>query len=62
MPTFDEVSDDLYSYLNRFDRICTALQIHRDLWVLALVKSLRGHALEVYERLSAEYAQDNEKT
>jgi len=37
------------------------LKISKDLWVLALIKSLKGQALEVHERMKAEDAQDYEK-
>src|SRR6218665_1539662 len=50
MPVFDELLDDLDAWLHRFQRSCEALRINKDLWVLALVKSLKGPALEVYER------------
>ena len=61
MPVFDELLDDLDAWLHRFQRSCEALRINKDLWVLALVKSLKGPALEVYERMSAEDAQDYDK-
>src|SRR6218665_1627754 len=61
MPVFDELLDDLDVWLHRFQRSCEALRINKDLWVLALVKSLKGPALEVYERMSAEDAQDYDK-
>src|SRR6218665_2831611 len=61
MPVYDELLDDLDAWLRRFQRSCEALRINKDLWVLALVKSLKGPALEVYERMSAEDAQDYDK-
>src|SRR6218665_305836 len=57
MPTYDQ-SEDLDCYLNRFELTCSALRISKDLWVLALIKSLKGQALEVHERMRAEDAQD----
>src|SRR6218665_1952889 len=60
MPLYDE-SEDLDIYLNRFEFTCTALKISKDLWVLALIKSLKGQALEVHERMRAEDAQDYDK-
>ena len=60
MPTYDQ-SDDLDSYLHRFELKCNTLKISKDLWVLALIKSLKGQALEVHERMKAEDAQDYEK-
>src|SRR6218665_1916802 len=60
MPLYDE-SEDLDIYLNRFELTCSALKISKDLWVLALIKSLKGQALEVHERMRAEDAQDYDK-
>src|SRR6218665_1217211 len=60
MPTHDQ-SEDLHCYLNRFELTCNPLKISKDLWVLALIKSLKGQALEVHERMKAEDAQDYEK-
>src|SRR6218665_3106011 len=56
MPTYDQ-SEDLHCYLNRFELTCNTLKISKDLWVLALIKSLKGQALEVHERMKAEDAQ-----
>src|SRR6218665_3208314 len=44
MPTYDQ-SEDLDSYLHRFELMCNTLKIRKDLWVLALIKSLKGQAL-----------------
>src|SRR6218665_2709239 len=55
MPTYDQ-SEDLHCYLNRFELTCNTLKISKDLWVLALIKSLKGQALEVHERMKAEDA------
>src|SRR6218665_2219656 len=60
MPTYDK-SEDLHCYLNRFELTCNTLKISKDSWVLALIKSLKGQALEVHERMKAEDAQDYEK-
>src|SRR6218665_1768118 len=61
MPVFDSEVDDLDIWLCRFERCCTAFRINKDLWVLAMIKSLKGHALEVYERMRADEAHDYEK-
>src|SRR6218665_3210370 len=61
MPTYDSEVDDLDIWLCRFERCCTAFRINKDLWVLAMIKSLKGHALEVYERMRADEAHDYEK-
>src|SRR6218665_828543 len=61
MPAYDSEVDDLDIWLCRFDRCCTAFRINKDLWVLAMIKSLKGHALEVYERMRADEAHDYEK-
>src|SRR6218665_2425473 len=60
MPTYDQ-SEDLHCYLNRFELTCNTLKISKDLWVLSLIKSLKGQTLEVHERMKAEDAQDYEK-
>src|SRR6218665_3518043 len=60
MPTYQQ-SEDLHCYLNRFELTCNTLKISKDLWVLALIKSLKGQALEAHERMKAEDAQDYEK-
>src|SRR6218665_1075440 len=60
MPLYDE-SEDLDIYLNRFELTYSALKISKDLWVLALIKSLKGQELEVHERMRAEDAQDYDK-
>src|SRR6218665_2266686 len=60
MPIYEQ-SEDLDCYLNRFELICSALKISNDLWVLALIKSLKGQALEVHEHMRAEDAQDYDK-
>src|SRR6218665_201278 len=60
IPTYDQ-SENLHCYLNRFELTCNTLKISKDLWVLALIKSLKGQALEVHERMKAEDAQDYEK-
>src|SRR6218665_2911846 len=60
MPTYDQ-SEDLHCYLNRFELTCNTLKISKDLWVLALIESLKEQALEVHERMKAEDAQDYEK-
>src|SRR6218665_2723213 len=61
MPVFDSEVDDLDIWLCRFERCCTAFRINKDLWVLAMIKSLKGHALEVYERMRADEVHDYEK-
>src|SRR6218665_1830680 len=61
MPTYDSEVDDLDIWLCRFERCCTAFRINKDLWVLAMIKSLKGHALEVSERMCADEAHDYEK-
>src|SRR6218665_58471 len=60
MPTYNQ-SEDLDSYLHRFELKCNTLKIGKDLWVLALIKSLKGQALEVHERMKAVDVQDYEK-
>ena len=57
----NDQSEDLDCYLNCFELTCSALKISKDLWVLALIKSLKGQALEVHEHMRAEDAQDYDK-
>src|SRR6218665_452312 len=40
MPAYDSEVDDLDIWLCRFERCCTAFRINKDLWVLAMIKSL----------------------
>src|SRR6218665_3296616 len=61
MPVYDPKVDDLDCWLCRFERSCTAFCINKDLWVLPMIKSLKDHALEVYERMRADEASDYEK-
>src|SRR6218665_1102445 len=55
------ISPRIDSYLHRFELKCNTLKIGKDLWVLALIKSLKGQALEVHERMKAENAHDYQK-
>jgi SCAN domain len=58
MPVFKEDQDCLDAYLLRFERTCVAYKVPEDLWALTLVRSLEGKALEVYQRMDLESAQN----
>ena len=47
LPLFKD-GDDLSSYLTRFERIATMLDVPRDQWAVSLGSLLSGKALEVY--------------
>ena len=61
MPVFKEDRDCLDAYLLRFERSCMAFKVNKDLWALALARSLEGRSLEVYERLEVGEAQNYER-
>lgn len=47
-------------YLFRFKRTSLALHVPKDTWALNLARCFDGRALEVYQRLDQESAQDYE--
>ena len=61
MPVFREDRDCLDAYLLRFERTCMAYEVPERMWALTLVKSLDGKALQVFERLEVDEAQDYKK-
>ncbi|XP_061184347.1 uncharacterized protein LOC133192347 [Saccostrea echinata] len=58
MPVFDEVKDDIDSYLRRFERYAAAQKWKLDSWAVNLSALLRGRALDVYALLPQEKALD----
>ena len=56
MPFFDEVKDDIDSYLRRFERYSTAQKWKPESWAVNLSALLRGRALNVYALLPQEKA------
>ncbi|XP_062613758.1 uncharacterized protein LOC134275492 [Saccostrea cucullata] len=58
MPVFDEVKDDIDSYLRRFERYAAAQKWKFDSWAVNLSALLRGRALDVYALLPQEKALD----
>ena len=61
LPVFQEESDDLDSYLLRFEKYAQVIGWPRDTWALNLSALLSGKALQVYTRLSVRESQDYEK-
>jgi transposase InsO family protein len=59
-PNFNENKDCLDAYLVRFERTCGAYEVPHEQWSLMLATHLEGKALEVYQRLTPQEAQDYE--
>jgi hypothetical protein len=51
MPYFDELKNDIDSYLSRFERYVTAQKWTPETWAVNLSALLRGRALDVYSLL-----------
>ncbi len=58
LPVFDEVKDNLDSFLHRFEIFAVSQNWSRDLWANFLAALLKGKSLDVYSRLPVESAQD----
>ena len=58
LPYFDEAKYKMDSYISRFEKYATANKWERDRWAINLSALLKGRALEVYDRLSNEDAND----
>ena len=58
MPYFDELKDDIDSYLRRFERYATAQKWTAGTWAVNLSALLRGRALDVYSLLPQDQALD----
>ena len=56
LPPFDEVKDNMDSYLSRFERYAEVQKLDKDMWNVHLSTLLKGKALDVYSRLSKESA------
>lgn len=61
IPTFKPEIDNLDGYLLRFERICETYKIKQELWSLTLARALEGKALDVYQRMNEEDAQNYQK-
>jgi hypothetical protein len=55
LPPFEERSDDIDSYLNRFKRHAEAHYWHKTIWATHLSALLKGHALYVHVLLPSEH-------
>ena len=55
LPPFEERSDDIDSYLNRFKRHAEAHYWHKTIWATHLSALLKGHALDVHVLLPSEH-------
>ncbi|XP_062596739.1 uncharacterized protein LOC134258215 isoform X2 [Saccostrea cucullata] len=58
MPYFDEVKDDIDSFLRRFERYAIAQKWNEGMWAVNLSALLKGRALDVYALLPQEKALD----
>ena len=61
LPYSDESKDKMDSYLSRFEKYATANEWKKSVWAAYLSALLKGLALDVYDRLSADDAADYEK-
>ena len=61
LPYFDESKDKMDSDLSRFEKYATANEWKKSVWAAYLSALLKGHALDVYDRLSVDDAADYEK-
>ncbi|MES9950706.1 MAG: hypothetical protein ABW118_17245, partial [Candidatus Thiodiazotropha sp.] len=61
LPYFDEQKDKMDSYISRFEKYAIANKWGEDRWAINLSALLRGRALEVYDRLSNDDANDYAK-
>jgi len=60
MPCFDERSDDMDSFVHRFEIYADSQRCSKGQWAVCLSALLKGKALEVYSRLPVKDAQDYE--
>ena len=61
LPYFDESKDKMDSYSSRFEKYATANEWKKSIWAAYLSALLKGRTLDVYDRLSVDYAVDYEK-
>ena len=61
LPSFVDGKDDLYAYLQRFERFSDTAKWEKTGWASKLSALLSGQALEVYSCLSEEAAKDYDK-
>ena len=55
---FDNVGENLDSFINRFELVAKAYELPEKLWAIELSKSLNGSSLEIYEMLDNESKTD----
>jgi hypothetical protein len=55
---FDNVGENLDSFINRFELVAKAYELPEKLWAIELSKSLNGPSLEIYEMLDNESKTD----
>ena len=58
LPVFDEVKDNMESYIERFERWAKGRKIPEDSWALELGILLQGKLLDVYTRMGTDKALD----
>ena len=61
LPTFNDETDNMDSYLARFERFATIYKWNKQDWAILLSALLTGRALEAYARLSEDDATDYRK-
>ena len=61
LPYFEESKDKMDSYLSRFEKYATANEWDKNVWAVYLSALLKGRALHVYDRQSAEDEADYDK-
>jgi len=52
LPVFNEKTDDIDAYLQRFERFATSAGWPEDIWAISLASLLQGRALDIYHQLS----------
>ncbi|XP_040070203.1 uncharacterized protein LOC115319763 [Ixodes scapularis] len=61
IPPFNDRSDELDAYIQRFERVATSQEWPREKWALSLSLCLKGEALSVVGRMAADDAMDYAK-
>ena len=61
IPVFNDETDNMDAYLERFERLAKIYQWSKQNWVVMLSALLSGRALDVYARLSYDEATDYNK-
>ncbi|XP_064088399.1 uncharacterized protein LOC135202873 [Macrobrachium nipponense] len=57
LPVFNDKTDDIDAYLQRFERFATSAEWKCEVWAISLASLLQGKALEIYHQLTATEAE-----